>query len=109
MSTKLDAEGLAERRSNALSAEIHAALPKPVNEPTGTIVGKRVYDWKSGYAAAIREHSQPLADELAQVKAERDELREALNEMLGADPESRLATLAAAQYARTILAKYPKP
>lgn len=32
----------------------------------------------NGYSASIREVAQPLADELAQVKAERDELREAL-------------------------------
>ncbi len=107
MSTKLDAEGLAEKRSNALSAEIHAALPKPVNEPTGTIVGKRVYDWKSGYAAAIREHSQPIADELATVKAERDEMREALELIANTDPDEGTAWFH--RIADAILQKFPKP
>lgn len=57
----LDAEGLAAKRY-----------------PRGYL--DLVYE-RTGYAAAIREHSQPLADELATVKAELDELREALERL----------------------------
>ena len=46
--TKLDAEGLARKA-----------------HPDWGVYGL------NGYAAAIREHSQPLSDELAAVKAER--------------------------------------
>lgn len=50
------------------------------------------------------EHSQPLADELATVKAERDELRAAL-EKISRDTPDGLAY----ETARAILEKYPKP
>lgn len=59
--TKLDAEGLAYKRW-----------------PVGTYRNARF-----AYAAAIREVAQPLADELARVKAERDELRSIANHCLG--------------------------
>ena len=59
MSKKLNAEELAAKRSNVLSAEIYVNLPKPVNEPTAETVHRRVGDWKDGYATAIREEVEP--------------------------------------------------
>lgn len=100
MSTKLDAEGLAAKRW-------------PI-EGDGII---------ESYAAAIREVAQPIADELAQVKAERDELRGALEDLLrgvsgGHDNAPCHAGLTTRENcyqcrrvdkARQLLAKYPAP
>ncbi len=62
------------------------------------------------------EHSQPLVDELATVKAERDDLREALEkiedhfDMDGYDADAwKNLALEMASAARSILDKYPKP
>ncbi len=80
--TKLDAEGLARKA-----------------HPDWGVYGL------NGYAAAIREHSQPLSDELAQVKAERDEMRKALDAIANNGMDARQCMEAA----RAILEKYPKP
>lgn len=126
MSTKLDADGLAFDR-----------YPQ-------TKKGGRYMDKALAYAAAIRTVAQPLADELATVKAERDkllaqlqmlvrmssdgrssearlkaerdELREALEkiedhfDMDGYDADAwKNLALEMASAARSILDKYPKP
>lgn len=117
MSTKLNADELAEKRSNVLSAEIYMNLPKPVNEPTAETIHRRVGDWKDGYAEAIREVAQPIADE-------RDELREALKAITSkagigipyyACGDNEAACRMADELsdiektAEAILAKYPRP
>ena len=87
MSTKLNAEELAaKRKQNTLWND----------------------DMERAYAAAIREHSQPLADKLDKVTRERDELRDALIYMVSI-AEDQGWTDDFLRIPRTILAKYPKP
>lgn len=74
MSTKLDAAGLATEYVKRVDPEKRLSLAT-----SAALL--------FSYADAIREHSQPLADELATVKAERDELLAELKEqarLLGA-------------------------
>jgi hypothetical protein len=82
MSTKLDADGMATKAAGS---------------------DYRYTAWRKGYADAIREVAQPLADE-------RDELREALLDLI--DDKAMLPgkprNMALAN-ARAILAKYKKP
>jgi len=98
MSTKLDADEIALTRFS----EDESAYDMTAVE---------------GYAAAIREVAQPIADE-------RDELREALDDFIslamtlvenrgiipGANEhQTRADVIASKNSARAILAKYPKP
>lgn len=91
MSTKLNAEQLATKR-----------YPTKSDDLLGYARNKRKHH-REGYAAAIREHSQPIADE-------RDELRKALEAIVNqwdwrvSKPSGELFA-----NARAILAKYPKP
>lgn len=131
MSTKLDAAGLATEYVKRVDPEKRLSLAT-----SAALL--------FSYADAIREHSQPLADELATVKAEldkllaqlqmlvrmssdgrssearlkaeRDELREALEkiedhfDMDGYDADAwKNLALEMASAARSILDKYPKP
>jgi hypothetical protein len=68
----------------------------------------RYYARRESYAAAIREHSQPLADKLDAVTRERDELREALGVLMSHVTQSHLCHPNCVEYASAILAKYPK-
>jgi hypothetical protein len=102
MSTKLNAEGLAAKRY-------------PAN-PKSTVLTIIAADKADGYAAAIREHSQPLADKLDKVTDQRDELRDALMRCLFAMSAATALDFTHAKEmadaemeARAILAKYPKP
>jgi len=91
MSTKLNAEELAAKRS------------QDHTEPDA-VIGVTPWQFtRLAYAAAIREVAQPIADE-------RDELREALLDLL--DDKAQLPgkpRYSAMANARAILAKYPKP
>jgi hypothetical protein len=88
MSTKLNPEALASKAAGG---------------------SDRFVAWRKGYAAAIREHSQPIADE-------RDELRDIVEATEGlaglapwvSDPEMKRLLLDTANRARAILSKYPK-
>jgi hypothetical protein len=98
MSEKINADELAKHRFAVVE-------PKPSFSNAMTdahLLALAQEAQRTGYAAAIREVAQPIVDE-------RDELREALEEVLKANPDSRLETLAALQHARAILAKYHKP
>lgn len=89
MSTKLNADGLAKKYAVEQGAEGSAM-------------------WHDGCAFAIAEVAQPLVYELALVKAERDEMREALEYMVSIG-EDQGWTDDFLEIPRTILAKYPKP
>ena len=99
MSTKLNAEELAAKRY------------QDHTEPDA-VIGVTPWQFtRLAYAAAIREIAQPIADE-------RDELREALEDVLegwetmisayGYDPAQEPEG-SINQRARAVLAKYPKP
>ena len=67
----------------------------------------RYYARRESYAAAIREHSQPLADKLDAVTRERDELREAL-EMISTASSRGFGIDYVNGLCRSVLAKYPR-
>jgi hypothetical protein len=98
MSTKLNADALAAKRW----PEPKRRLSENLNALVDRIARQR------GYAAAIREVAQPIADE-------RDELREALQNIVDAmskgseEYPDRLETTNRYVEAVNILAKYPKP
>jgi len=90
----------------------------------------RYVAWRKGYAQAIREHSQRIADErdeainraeiaeahavifaqkLAAMTDERDELREVLKEIIGSMDRGYMVHQLSVDKASAILAKYPKP
>jgi len=113
MSTKLNAEELAAKRwpdwaikKSRITSVDEAEIPK-----------LKTYSIREGYAAAIREHSQPLADELEQVKAERDALVQLLRGCLLLMTTTSPAPKGTTQdewgdivpAIRAILAKYQKP
>jgi hypothetical protein len=89
MSTKLNADELARKR-------FPYAIPGVMDD----MVRLRQINT---YAAAIREVAQPIADE-------RDELRQALKQLLMACADGSNASMyIGTSNARAILAKYPKP
>jgi hypothetical protein len=98
MSTKLNAEGLAERRFKR---------DKTVSESLGYGPYREIAVLPAAmesYAAAITEVAQPIANE-------RDELRKALEDMLYYIDEGIpiFDTSTPVKDAERILAKYPKP
>jgi hypothetical protein len=98
MSNKLNAEELAAKRYSLASAFLNPSLQTVFRSDD---FDARVECKREGYAAAIREVAQPIADE-------RDELREVLG--LIASAKKRGFGLAYVEgVCSAILAKYPKP
>jgi len=91
MSTKLNAEELAAK-----------ACPDAWIVADQSVIDHS--DMRAGYASAIRRVAQPIADE-------RDELREALEDILYYIDEGIpiFDTSTPVKHAERILAKYPKP
>lgn len=96
MSTKLNAEELAAKRYPAYNTGYCS------DEEFGERMDDR--HRREGYAAAVREVAQPIADE-------RDALREALELALRKEPNESAGgfTKQWVLDARDIIAKYPKP
>jgi hypothetical protein len=100
MSNKLNAEELAAKRYSLASAFLNPSLQTVFRSDD---FDARVECKREGYAAAIREVAQPIADE-------RDELRQALEQLLMACADGSNASMyIGTSNARAILAKYPKP
>ena len=101
MSTKLNAEELRESAMDYMGWDVDTEMGELYTPTRKSMIADLV-----GFASS--EVAQPLADELAQVKSERDELRGALKYMVSIG-EDQGWTDDFLEIPRTILAKYPKP